>query len=167
SSDLLRGAAEERARREGRRPRHRLHRRLPAVHELLHSLGQRRRAALRPRRGRVHRGARRHSLERGAAVIGWLLILGLLALLAVERLRAPKAFRAADTAVNLWTFGGYLLVSLVWGPLLFQLYAAVHDHALLDFGPHWLDAGSPRFWATWLALFVLDDFTFYWFHRCS
>jgi sterol desaturase/sphingolipid hydroxylase (fatty acid hydroxylase superfamily) len=100
-------------------------------------------------------------------MIGWLLIVGLLALLVIERLRAPGRFRGADTAINLWTFGGYLAVSLVWGPVLFELYSTVHDHALLDFGPHWLDVGSARFWASWLALFVLDDLTFYVFHRCS
>lgn len=100
-------------------------------------------------------------------MIGWLLICALFVGLAVERVRSSERFRAKDTLVNLWTFAGYLFVSLLWGPLLFELYSAVHDHALFDFGPHWLDVGTWRFWACWGALFVLDDFTFYWFHRSS
>jgi sterol desaturase/sphingolipid hydroxylase (fatty acid hydroxylase superfamily) len=100
-------------------------------------------------------------------MIGWLLIAALLVAIVIERIAKPTRFRTKDTVVNVWTFMGYLAISLVWGPLLFELYSFVHDHALFDFGPHWLDIGSPRYWAAWLSLFILDDFTFYWFHRCS
>ncbi len=100
-------------------------------------------------------------------MIGWLLIALLLLCLVVERLRAPGRFRTADTLTNVWTFAGYLLISLVWGPVLFELYSLARDHAIFDFGPHWLDVGSGRFWLSWCALFLLDDFSFYWFHRAS
>jgi sterol desaturase/sphingolipid hydroxylase (fatty acid hydroxylase superfamily) len=100
-------------------------------------------------------------------MIGWWMIAGLLLVLAFERLTAPQMFRTKDTATNLWTFFIYLFVSSLWGPVLFELYSVVHDHALFDFGPYWLDVGSGGFWLTWIALFVLEDFTFYWFHRSS
>ena len=96
---------------------------------------------------------------------GGLLLLALLILL--EWWRHPTRYRAGDTTTNLAMYAGYLLIGLVWLDILFRIYYSVWQYRLFDFGPWWLDPASGRFWVLWGALFVLEDFCFYWFHRGS
>ncbi|MHB8417257.1 MAG: sterol desaturase family protein [Myxococcales bacterium] len=80
--------------------------------------------------------------------------------------RGARLFRARDTITNLLMYGGYLAVLLVWGQVTYFAYDAVHDHALFD-----LTTEGPlaQRWAPapWILLFVLEDLTFYVFHRAS
>jgi sterol desaturase/sphingolipid hydroxylase (fatty acid hydroxylase superfamily) len=100
-------------------------------------------------------------------MIAWILLSILYAAVAIEIVFAREKYGAKDTLTNIIAYAGHLAVGFLWGPVLFEIYSIAHDHALLDLGPFWLDPSSRGFWAAWLALFVLDDFTFYWFHRAS
>lgn len=81
--------------------------------------------------------------------------------------RFPARFDGRDTRNNLLMYVGYLAVLAIWTPVLYAIYRFGWDHRLLDFGPWWMDPTSWQFWASWGALFLLEDFSFYWFHRCS
>lgn len=100
-------------------------------------------------------------------MIGWLMIGAVIAAAFLEWALAGARHDRRDTLANLGTYAGYLLIAGIFAPLLYRIYLAVHDHAILDLGPWWLDPSSPRFYATWIALFLLEDFTFYCFHRSS
>ena len=68
-------------------------------------------------------------------------------------------FDVRDTWTNV--FVG--LISLVWSAL-FGLFSSViylwcYEHAAYQF--------PTDFWGTWLVLFFVDDFAYYWFHRAS
>lgn len=91
----------------------------------------------------------------------------LLLLMLREWRRHPARFDGRDTRNNLLMFGGYLLVGGFWLPVLLGIYHLVWQYRLFDFGPYWLVPSTWQFWALWGALLVLEDFTFYWFHRAS
>ena len=96
-------------------------------------------------------------------MIGWAFIAFIVALALLEQLRV----RSKELVAHLFVYAGYLFISTLWAPVLYEIYAFVLDRALFDLGPYWLDPSSPRFYATWLALFLLEDLSFYWFHRTS
>lgn len=96
-------------------------------------------------------------------MIGWALIAFIVALALIEQIRR----RSREALGNFVAYAGYLVIGVLWGPLLWRIYSLVHDHAIFELGPYWLDPTSPRFYASWLALFVLEDLAFYAFHRSS
>jgi sterol desaturase/sphingolipid hydroxylase (fatty acid hydroxylase superfamily) len=100
-------------------------------------------------------------------MIGWVLIGLVLAATALEWIASRRLYDTIDTLTNLWSYAIYVVIVALWSPSVFAIYSWAHDFALFDFGPYWLDPSSPWFWLLWGALFVLEDFTFYWFHRAS
>jgi sterol desaturase/sphingolipid hydroxylase (fatty acid hydroxylase superfamily) len=50
---------------------------------------------------------------------------------------------------------------------VFELYSLAHDHQLFDLGTAWFDVTDPLFLPVWVALFLLEDLSFYAFHRAS
>jgi sterol desaturase/sphingolipid hydroxylase (fatty acid hydroxylase superfamily) len=96
-------------------------------------------------------------------VIGWSFIAFLVGAALLEQL----LMRSRHALTHLGVYAGYLSISSLWAPVLFEIYASVHDRALFDLGPYWLDPSSPRFFLLWGALFLLEDLCFYCFHRTS
>jgi sterol desaturase/sphingolipid hydroxylase (fatty acid hydroxylase superfamily) len=97
-------------------------------------------------------------------MIGWSFIALIVALALIGQISSP---RSKDAPAHFAVYAGYLFISTLWAPVVFDIYSIVSDHALFDLGPYWLDPTSPAFYATWIALFFLEDFSFYWFHRTS
>lgn len=100
-----------------------------------------------------------------AIYYGGLVVL--LLLLAREWWRYPARYDLRDSLTNALMYAGYVIVGALWLGTLWAIYRWAWDHRLFDLGPYWLDPTHGRFWASWLALLVLEDFCFYWFHRAS
>ena len=68
-------------------------------------------------------------------------------------------YQLRDTAASLTMFAGNIAMNLLMAGVIYGTLAAAGRHALLQI--------SPRSALAWCVLFVLDDFTYYWFHRIS
>ena len=93
------------------------------------------------------------------------IFLGIsLALIAVEAALAGAAmikarYRLKDTLASLGMQAGNIAMNLMMAGIVFAGLSAVYQVRLFSISP-----GSP--WA-WVAIFFLDDFIYYWFHRIS
>jgi sterol desaturase/sphingolipid hydroxylase (fatty acid hydroxylase superfamily) len=93
-----------------------------------------------------------------------IFLLISLALIAIEAALAQGAlvrakYRLRDTLASLAMQAGNIVMNLGMAGIVFAGLTAAYQHRLFDLSP-----SSP--WA-WAAIFVLDDFTYYWFHRIS
>jgi sterol desaturase/sphingolipid hydroxylase (fatty acid hydroxylase superfamily) len=93
-----------------------------------------------------------------------IFVLSRLAAMAVEatlgRLGLVSArYRLKDTLASIAMRFGNVATNLLMAGVVFAGYTAAYDVRLFTISPD-----SP--WA-WAVLFVLDDFTYYWFHRIS
>ncbi len=93
-----------------------------------------------------------------------IFLLISLAMIAIEAAFAQWAlvkarYRVQDTLASLGMQAGNIVMNLGMAGVVFAGLTAAYEHRWLDLSP-----SSP--WA-WAALFVLDDFTYYWFHRIS
>jgi sterol desaturase/sphingolipid hydroxylase (fatty acid hydroxylase superfamily) len=68
-------------------------------------------------------------------------------------------YRLKDTLASIAMRAGNVATNLALAGLVFAGYSVAYDHRLFTFSPT-----SP---VAWVVLFVLDDFTYYWFHRVS
>jgi sterol desaturase/sphingolipid hydroxylase (fatty acid hydroxylase superfamily) len=101
----------------------------------------------------------------GAAVLALpLLAVALIAELVVSRWRRDRHYDRRDTLPSFGLYVGNALTARLWGPLALFMYGVGHQHHLVDlpallssFGVGW----------TWAALFLLDDFFYYWSHRAA
>jgi sterol desaturase/sphingolipid hydroxylase (fatty acid hydroxylase superfamily) len=101
----------------------------------------------------------------GAAVLALpLLGLALIAELVFSWRRRDGHYDRRDTLTNFALYVGNALTARLWGPLALFMYGLGHRYHLVD-----LPAALSRFGAgwTWLALFLLDDFFYYWSHRAA
>jgi sterol desaturase/sphingolipid hydroxylase (fatty acid hydroxylase superfamily) len=89
-----------------------------------------------------------------------LFIAALLLERAYSRRHGLHWYRRGDTAASLAMGVLALLVEIL--PRLLALAAMVYLH---DISP--LRDVVQRQWWAWLLLFFLDDFSYYWFHRCN
>ena len=70
-----------------------------------------------------------------------------------------KGYGARDTRTSLTMGLGNVAINVVWKLVVVAVYAALYELT-----PIRLPADNPL---TWVALFVLDDLAYYWFHRVS
>jgi len=101
-----------------------------------------------------------------AMVLG-VAALGIAAELLVSAVTGRRLFSLADSAANVAMYTGYVAVGLVWVHVVFIIYTAVADHALVQFTVGGWHIGNNGLWWEWLVLFVLEDLCFYCFHRSS
>jgi sterol desaturase/sphingolipid hydroxylase (fatty acid hydroxylase superfamily) len=87
-----------------------------------------------------------------------LLLIGLEAALARWAVVRAK-YRTKDTFASLGMQFGNILMNVGMAGVVYAGLTAVYKFRLFDISP-----SSP--WA-WIAIFFLDDFTYYWFHRIS
>ena len=92
----------------------------------------------------------------------WLLIGRLTAIVVEAALGARGVIRAhyewKDTLASLSMRVGNVAVNLLMTGIMFGGLQWAYDHRVMSF---------EMSVATWLVLFLLDDFTYYWFHRIS
>jgi len=94
---------------------------------------------------------------RALTVLGFAVYLPLVLLEAGwGRLRQRKLYDFGETIINFSTYAGFFMINTINGLLAFFVFSWAYDHRVADLG-----AGG----LAWLLLAVLDDFTFYWFHR--
>jgi len=78
----------------------------------------------------------------------------------LARLALIKAqYHARDTLAAFGMTLGNVITNLMMAGIVIAGLGAAWNHRLFTISPHWV-------WA-WALLFVLDDFTYYWFHRIS
>ncbi|KUR76097.1 sterol desaturase family protein [Novosphingobium sp. FSW06-99] len=78
----------------------------------------------------------------------------------LARMAVIKArYRARDTLAAFGMTLGNVLTNLMMAGIVIAGLGAAYRWRVLTISPHWV-------WA-WALLFVLDDFTYYWFHRIS
>lgn len=94
-----------------------------------------------------------------------VLICVVLVAMVIEAVVQKTACDLRDTATNLVMYLGFFLINMIWIPIVYQIYVIAHDYSLLKIGEGWYYGGSSPW--IWVALFVLDDFCYYWFHRLS
>jgi sterol desaturase/sphingolipid hydroxylase (fatty acid hydroxylase superfamily) len=70
-----------------------------------------------------------------------------------------KGYGARDTRTSLTMGLGNVAINVVWKLVVVAVYAALYELT-----PIRLPADNPL---TWVALFLLDDLAYYWFHRVS
>ena len=68
-------------------------------------------------------------------------------------------YEIRDTRTSLTLGVGNVTINVAWKLVVVALYAAIYELTPLR-----LDPGNPL---TWVLLFFADDFSYYWFHRCS
>ena len=64
-----------------------------------------------------------------------------------------------DTRTSLTMGLGNVVINVGWKAVVVVVYAAIHELTPLRLDPH--------DWWVWVALFVADDVSYYWFHRVS
>jgi len=77
-----------------------------------------------------------------------------------SRRRGLSLYRGADTRASLVMGGLAVLVEIAPRLLALAVMVKLHDVSPLR------DVVRHQWWA-WLLLFFLDDFSYYWFHRCN
>jgi len=76
-----------------------------------------------------------------------------------QSVKRVKIYRANDAITNISCGISSQVTNAVWGVLSIGMYQYVYQY--------WSIANVPATWWTWLMLFVLVDFCYYWFHRAS
>jgi alkylglycerol monooxygenase len=106
----------------------------------------------------------------GAALLALpLLALALIAeLVGSTWLRRDGNYDRRDTLTSFALYVGNALTARLWGPLALFMYGFGHQHRLVDL-PGSISAvlGGVGWTLTWAALFLLDDFCYYWSHRAA
>ena len=97
-------------------------------------------------------------------ILAVLIAIALVAM-AIESFTLRKSYDFREAFTNLAMYAGFFLIDMVWIPVVYQILVFVHDHSIFKIGESWYYVGSSGW--TWVALFVLDDFCYYWFHRVS
>jgi len=89
-----------------------------------------------------------------------IFVVTILLEIALGRLgKAKAAYEAKDTATSLGMGLGSTIVGTLTGAAIFSVSLWVYQYRLFDIG-------MTAIWA-WLAIFLLEDLTYYWFHRLS
>ena len=92
---------------------------------------------------------------------------GLLLELALAAATGRRVHGARDTAANLLLYAGFVAINLVWARSVFHIYVWASDRAIVQWPTGGWHLGQHGLWWEWLALFLLEDLCFYWFHRAS
>ena len=87
-----------------------------------------------------------------------LFILTMLVELAIGRIRGGARYQVHDSAASLAMGSGNLVIGMLLGFITYSAHAALAPYALFDLGYAW--------WVFLLA-FLLEDHSYYWFHRVS
>ncbi len=93
--------------------------------------------------------------------------LGIIVELAVAAAMRRPLYGARDTAANLLLYAVYVGINLFWAVQVFHIYVWTSDHAVVQWPSGGWHFGQDGLWWEWVALIVLEDFCFYWFHRAS
>ncbi|GAB3544591.1 sterol desaturase family protein [Spirosoma fluminis] len=91
------------------------------------------------------------------AIPGFVILL--IAEVVVTAKQQKDYYNAKDTASSLAMGIGNVIVGLVGKVIVFGVYSFVYQFRLFTID-------MTQWWA-WLALFLADDFSYYWFHRTS
>jgi len=94
-----------------------------------------------------------------------ILISFALFAMVIEAIVQRKAYDVRDSVTNLLMYAGFFLINMIWIPVVYQIFVLVHDHSIFKIGEGWYYGGTSVL--AWVALFILDDFCYYWFHRTS
>ncbi len=101
----------------------------------------------------------------------WLAGCAVLSAIVLELLYQFKTGKSLyswwDTKGNLSVIPFYILMAVLWAPVVYWWYDWVYQARILDWQTAWFDSHFPVFIAYWLGLFLLEDLTFYLFHRTS
>ncbi len=84
---------------------------------------------------------------------------GLIVEIAVSLISGRKLFSARDSLANVVLYVGYVATGLVWVHVVFRIYVAVSDFALVELTVGGWHIGNNGLWWEWLLLFVLEDVT--------
>jgi sterol desaturase/sphingolipid hydroxylase (fatty acid hydroxylase superfamily) len=90
------------------------------------------------------------------AIPGFIILLVTEAV--VDARMRRELYEAKDTAASLTMGLGNVFIGLVAKAMVLAVFTGVHKFAIFNIGTQW--------WA-WVLLFFADDFSYYWFHRCS
>ena len=75
-----------------------------------------------------------------------------------SRARGDRGYEARDTAASLAMGAGNVVISMTFKHVTLAGFVWLYEHRLFDLGEGVL---------VWIAVFVAEDFCYYWFHRAS
>jgi sterol desaturase/sphingolipid hydroxylase (fatty acid hydroxylase superfamily) len=93
--------------------------------------------------------------------------LGMLVELAAGAAMRRPLYGARDTLANLALYAVYICINLFWAVQVFHIYVWASDHAVVQWPSGGWHFGQDGLWWEWVALVLLEDLCFYWFHRAS
>jgi sterol desaturase/sphingolipid hydroxylase (fatty acid hydroxylase superfamily) len=93
--------------------------------------------------------------------------VGILGELCVGAVTRRSLYGAKDTLANLALYVGYFALNLTWVHGIFACYAWASRHAIAHVTIGGWHVGQHGLAWEWVALVVLEDLCFYWFHRAS
>ena len=101
----------------------------------------------------------------------WLAMPAVLAAILLELLYQLKTGKTLytwwDTKGNLAVIPLYIVMAIVWGPVVYWWYEQAYQARIFDWNGAWFEANTSVFLLYWACLFLLEDMTFYVFHRAS
>ena len=100
-------------------------------------------------------------------IAGSAVILAILGELFYQWKTGRTLYTWWDTKGNLAVIPFYILVALVWGPVVYWWYDLAFQARIIDWSQAWFESNTGLFLCYWLLLFLLEDLTFYLFHRSS
>lgn len=92
-----------------------------------------------------------------------VLILGELAW---DRKGRLGLYRHDGLLTNLAMYAGFSVIGLFWAHAVFWIYTLAAQVKVLSLGSGYWHLFAQGGWKEWLLLFVLEDLSFYVFHRC-
>ena len=78
------------------------------------------------------------------------------------RYRRPEAYEPKDTLTSLAMGLGSTVAGLLFGGAVLAFFVWLYQFRIFDFGAEWWTV-----WWAWPLCFVLDDLSYYWFHRLA
>jgi sterol desaturase/sphingolipid hydroxylase (fatty acid hydroxylase superfamily) len=92
---------------------------------------------------------------------------GIVGELCIGALTRRPLYSTRDTLANLVLYAGYFALNVMWAHGIFACYAWASRHAILHVTVGGWHVGQAGLAWEWIALVILEDLCFYWFHRAS
>src|SRR6476469_6059830 len=88
----------------------------------------------------------------------YIILLFFLVEIFIDQKEHRHLYKRKDTLVNMLIGEGLILIILMDRTLILFVYNFIYSVRLFTI---------PGNWYTWIIAFILYDFTYYWYHRCS
>ena len=100
-------------------------------------------------------------------IAGSAVIAAILLELLYQLISGKTLYTWWDSKGNLFVIPFYILMAIIWAPVVYWWYDWAYQARIVDWDAVWFKTNSWAFLGYWFGLFLLEDLTFYIFHRSS